>query len=173
MSEYFPIYVDNAHATTYRNAPEFDAWLDAMRGWRASQCVGPAPVAPDLTKCLQVWLGDKLVNHTTPSMWKYDIRGADLSTQDPKVAHLLVSSATTTGRWSRIGCTLPGESVPLHDATEAQVAMALSLMRQLGINRGKCNDHITDAIGDLLRDASTRIMQYLQTATINGSGEQQ
>ena len=165
-NEYFEPQVAADQRTSHVESAAFVEWLAQVREWRSAGCSGEQPAAPDLMHAVEVWRGGALVSTQSADLWRYDLRGLDLRSQDAWLGDMVVKLSDRR-LWATVGTQLPGRFTENCGAREAAVSMALGLMRALGISRGPKNDAVVDAIADQLVAPAESILRTLTTIKLD------
>ena len=153
-----------------RETPEMTQWMGCLNGWRILGCPGDAPAPPDLTRSIEVWQDGRLEGYDTIQAYDYDMRGVDLSDQPELLVAKYLGKRPNTHLWSLLNCTLPGDTVPAYSWADIHVEMHRSITRMLGISRGGSNQHVMDALDELLEPTAKSIANALTSLIIRKSG---
>ena len=153
-----------------RETPEMTEWVGQCTGWRILGCPGEAPTPPDLTRAIEVWQDGRLEGYDAIQVYDYDMRGIDLSEQpEALVAHYL-GKRPSVYLWPLLNCTLPGETQPAYNWADIHVELHRSITRLLGVSRGEANQHVMDALDELLEPTAKSIANALTSLIIRKSG---
>lgn len=153
----------------YRETPEMTEWCSQLNGWRILGCPGDAPAPPDLTRAIEVWQDGHLEGYCAMYVHDYDMRGVDLSDQSEAIV------SDYRGKhprivWHLLGCTMPGDAGPLYSWADIHSEMHRSITRLLGISRGDVNQHVMDALDELLHPVAQQVASALTSLIIRKSG---